>query len=129
VHNYAWYGGVSSNLPATQTNGCVILSLNVQNNPPAGTNYEYSAFIAPVGKDWTAETASDTKNATVACDNLQVVAAPAVILPNSTISVTLNYNVYPLCTGKYLAVNLLYPPQNYAWFAAPTSRFRPEQDR
>ena len=90
VHNYAWYGGVSSNLPATQTNGCVILSLNVQNNPPAGTNYEYSAFIAPVGKDWTAETASDTKNATVACDNLQVVAAPAVILPNSTISVTLN---------------------------------------
>ncbi|OQW97037.1 MAG: hypothetical protein BWK77_02815, partial [Verrucomicrobia bacterium A1] len=116
VHGYAWYGGISSNLPSAKTNGDITVKLTVLNNPPAGTNYLLNAFIAPVGQDWTAATATDAKNATVAWDNLQFASAPAAILPHSIVSVTLNYNVYPGTTAKYLAVNLLYPAQNYAWF-------------
>jgi len=116
VHGYAWYGGISSNLPTAQTSGDITVRLPVINNPPAGANYILSAFIAPVGQDWTAATAADLKSAKVSWDNIQFVSSPSVILPRSTVSVTFNYNIYPGTTGAYLNANLICPAQNYAWF-------------
>ena len=73
--------------------GTVVAEIDVENLPPAGTNYQFSAFIGPVGQNFeqafaTAEpvTVSIRTN-----DQIEIVAAPMEVNPIGTFMVELAY--------------------------------------
>ncbi|MFH0878634.1 MAG: glycosyl hydrolase [Lentisphaerota bacterium] len=124
-NNWTWHGGSLVLLPVDQASGQVTVNLDVQNDPAPGDHYVLSAFIAPNGSDWSLATASAVQNAAVGTDSLSIAAAPLAVAPNQTVSVTVNYSAQAAVEGKYLAVNLLRPGQNFAWFGGTNIALAP----
>ncbi len=109
-----WFGGGDTPLAAGA--GTAVVAVAVREFPPAGTNYEWKVFIGPSSNAADASATARQGPVMVVTDALAIVAAPAVVSPNETVSVTLNYTAWPTVAGKYIKVNLLRPSQNYAWF-------------
>jgi len=109
-----WFGG--STLPVMAGTGVLSMAASVEGFPPAGSDYQWSAFIGPSTNSSNATAAVQDGPVCVLADTLDIVSSPAIVSPNQTVSLELDYTAQPLGEGKCVKVNLLYPPGGYAFF-------------
>jgi hypothetical protein len=109
-----WFGGAS--IPLIAGTGSVALAVAVEGFPPAGPDYQWSAFIGSSTNFASATATAQDGPVRVIADALSIVSSPAIVSPNQTVSLELDYMVQPSDEGKYLKVNLLYPQGGYAYF-------------